>query len=1289
MKIAFKKWILFVSFGALLLLLGAYLFRNPLFGSLIRSFLENALEENLRVKARVDRVAGTFLTSLSLEGIHCTGKDESPLRSLSIHQLEVSYDLLSLLLGSPPLRSLQASKVHLEVDLQAKGKEGSGKGAKPRFEEIFPEPESLPQVLLEGVSLRLSRGEEKLFLPGLTLSLSKEGEGLCRGALHGKGVQYCLNGREGRQEVLHMSFAYTGTDLSIEELRIGTDRIQAYMHLDLSRVSEESLSFHVHLQLPKGEADLMGDLGSLESDPRGEFSGMAEGVPLSAARAILGEGFPSAEGILRVSLHAGGRLSHPRSWAGEARMRVEELSYQDQSLDALEILARLQGEVLKVDKASLRGQGIEAFIAGVQGKFPRFKDMDLDSLEGAFSVQIREPCPLLSLLPLSSPLKEELSQCKASLRGAIRGSRIIIQEGAFCAPGNMVRIDRASVILSRSEPPSEWFWEGACTADLQRLTPFLDRTVEDLRAERLSLNAIFQGSLSHPQGEGEIHLSRAQYKSLAVDRGAIKAKGARSGIAFEGEFERRADPALPGDKVSFSGLLVPEKRLLEEWVLEGSLDTLNLSAAGALEWAEREAASIRLHRGTVLLEKGAWELEKETEIVIRSEGIHVGATTIRSPGGFFSLEGDLRREGFSTLSVQARDFSLDPFFRMAGMEEASATLQSADLAYTGTLERPALSLAAVLREAHFPVLGDTHRGNAGTLSGELKAFLEEGTLKIERFLLSEERGGLLEMAGFLPFPLGEESLENPISLSAKIDHNSFGLLLAHLLPARALKAGPLAGTIAIRGTPQSPVAEGEFTVKSLSLPPSPGDGLGPPLSGDLSLRFSYEDEVLALHQALLRMNGGEYLAQGIVPVDLSLPALLQGSPLFEKGGLDLSFSGEKLDLAPLPLLVEEVRQAEGAATLRCRATGSIKNPSIKGEIQVEKGKIKFASQVPSIEELAASILFDERGATIRKMKAELGAGPISLDGGIKRNGESLWEADLRITGERVLLLRNEGIKVRSNLDLALKGPFNRLLLQGSCRVADSRLIRNIMIALREESKPEAFSGIRLFSFRHPPLSTLQFQVQFSSDGGFLVKNNLYRGSLYPDLRLLGTGENPFLEGNIRAFEGTILLPWSKLNVDSGIITFTKSRPSDPSINLSASAKLKGYQIQAVVEGFLSDPQVHISSSPFLSNEDLLVLLATGNTPEDMRETGIKKAALSKVGSYVGEKILETLLSSPAVEGGRSFADRFTLAVGEERTRKGGDTIRADFQVKEPFYIQAEKDCYDDFNFNFFIKWKFK
>ena len=135
--------------------------------------------------------------------------------------------------------------------------------------------------------------------------------------------------------------------------------------------------------------------------------------------------------------------------------------------------------------------------------------------------------------------------------------------------------------------------------------------------------------------------------------------------------------------------------------------------------------------------------------------------------------------------------------------------------------------------------------------------------------------------------------------------------------------------------------------------------------------------------------------------------------------------------------------------------------------------------------------------------------------------------------------------------------------------------------------------------------------------------------------------------------------------------------------------MKGYDIQAIMKGTLSEQEIQLSSFPPLPNEDLLILLTTGSTPEDIRETGVERAALSKLGSYVGEQLLNYIFSSSAVEGGPSFAERFTLAIGEERTRRGSDTIRVDFLLQAPFYIQGEKDPYDDFNCNFIIKWKFK
>ena len=66
------------------------------------------------------------------------------------------------------------------------------------------------------------------------------------------------------------------------------------------------------------------------------------------------------------------------------------------------------------------------------------------------------------------------------------------------------------------------------------------------------------------------------------------------------------------------------------------------------------------------------------------------------------------------------------------------------------------------------------------------------------------------------------------------------------------------------------------------------------------------------------------------------------------------------------------------------------------------------------------------------------------------------DADLRLQGENLLFYRSEGLKVRADTDLTVKGPLKRLKVAGEVAITDGRLVKyfDLLGILKGSSKPK-------------------------------------------------------------------------------------------------------------------------------------------------------------------------------------------------------------------------------------------
>jgi translocation and assembly module TamB len=354
--------------------------------------------------------------------------------------------------------------------------------------------------------------------------------------------------------------------------------------------------------------------------------------------------------------------------------------------------------------------------------------------------------------------------------------------------------------------------------------------------------------------------------------------------------------------------------------------------------------------------------------------------------------------------------------------------------------------------------------------------------------------------------------------------------------------------------------------------------------------------------------------------------------------------------------------------------------------------------VPSLQALNLNAVVTPAGARLQTFTGELGGAPFQITGSVMRNNDSGADADLRLQGENLLFYRSEGLKVRADTDLTVKGPVKRLEVAGEVAITDGRLVKyfDFLSTLKGSSKPKTDLGLHLFSIGQPPLSDMVFDVRLTSKKPFTIRNNLAKGALRPELKLAGTGEIPVLVGEVYLDPTRISLPAGSLLFESGVIRFDPKRPDRPTLDLVGTSKMLGYDVTMLVEGPYDEPVVTLSSVPPLSNEELLLLLIAGQQPGSTNDTQASQQQSMNVAVFLGRDLIARWFGSDSSEAGESIMDRFEIGIGRAVTRSGEETIDAQFRIADGvlrdgdnLYITGEKDIFDFYNAGLKIVFRFK
>jgi translocation and assembly module TamB len=352
--------------------------------------------------------------------------------------------------------------------------------------------------------------------------------------------------------------------------------------------------------------------------------------------------------------------------------------------------------------------------------------------------------------------------------------------------------------------------------------------------------------------------------------------------------------------------------------------------------------------------------------------------------------------------------------------------------------------------------------------------------------------------------------------------------------------------------------------------------------------------------------------------------------------------------------------------------------------------------VPSLQALNLNAVVTPAGARLQTFTGELGGAAFQVTGSVTRNSQSGAVADLRLQGENLLFYRSEGLKVRADTDLTVKGPVKRLKVTGEVAITDGRLVTyfDLLSTLRGSAKPQTDMGLQLFSIRQPPLSNMVFDVRLISKNPFTIRNNLVRGAVRPELKLIGTGRIPVLAGKIYVDPTRISLPAGSLVFESGLVRFDPNRPDRPTLDLVGTSKMLGYDVTMLVEGPYDEPVVTLSSVPPLSNEELILLLVAGQQPNSEDDQGARQSM--NVAVFLGKDLIARGFGSESSEAAESIIDRFEVHIGRAVTRSGEETIEAEFRLADgilrdgdKLYLTGEKDIFDFYNAGLKIVFRFK
>jgi translocation and assembly module TamB len=470
---------------------------------------------------------------------------------------------------------------------------------------------------------------------------------------------------------------------------------------------------------------------------------------------------------------------------------------------------------------------------------------------------------------------------------------------------------------------------------------------------------------------------------------------------------------------------------------------------------------------------------------------------------------------------------------------------------------------------------------------------------------------------------------------------------ARLKLKSAMSTGSISGEISVGWADPMPV-DGKISVQNINLDPVlmtslhlktfPGHGAA---DGDITVKGELKHPenltvdsnlnklVLTYDVLKLENSGPIHLISSRDNLKI-ISARLQGL----NTNIDLSgsvqFTGRRtvamklngtLDLRLLSAYIKDV-DVGGHLDANASFEGTLDRPRIIGRMKLLDASLRSTDFPTGLSNLKGDLNFDVNRLFFDNVTGEAGGGVLNLSGSVNYSEKPL-RYDISAKTDRIRVRYPQGISWLLGGGLRLAGTLDGGLLTGKVIIQRVNMNAGLESAgLLVSSEP---GGGATSSF----LRNLQFDVEASSTPDARMEWPGAQLEAEANLRVRGTAEHAILLGHIHVLSGELYFHNTRYRVARGDLNFANPFRLDPVVNVEATTNIQQYEITLNFSGQSSKLNLSYRSDPPLPANDIITLLALGQTTS---ESTLRTGGTTQTGSSGATALLSEAISSQL--GGR-------------------------------------------------------
>lgn len=386
-----------------------------------------------------------------------------------------------------------------------------------------------------------------------------------------------------------------------------------------------------------------------------------------------------------------------------------------------------------------------------------------------------------------------------------------------------------------------------------------------------------------------------------------------------------------------------------------------------------------------------------------------------------------------------------------------------------------------------------------------------------------------------------------------------------------------------------------------------------------------------------------------------------------KGKLDGTAAFRADGTVPLDIaghFVENLQDITGSLSISSRVNGTTRHPNIFADIELKKIGCTIPVLLQKMHNLNGRIRISPEEIILGEIGGHTDKGSFNIAGTIQlRKGYRPEKVSVKVGATTLPVQVPETFDLLLNSQLQIEGTEEKSIVKGDIILLEGTYYKDINLSLlkgigqkkREETPPRE-------EITYPFLKNMGLDISIKQRNYFLVDNNLAQMDVNPDLRVVGTINNPILRGRAAVESGTIRYQGKIFIVKKGIIDFINPYKIDPEFDIQSEVKVREWLIALGVSGTRDHLNFKLTSDPPEEHGDILSLLLLGKTTRELiaKEGGTTKSTEQMLAGLIASTFGVDIKESTGLDvfevetfdkSNEESSGRVKVTIGKELSRR--------------------------------------